>query len=316
MKITAVVRTNNRKEFLKECLCSISIQTHEDWEILIFDDGENELNYSIFREFRQHHPDKRIVYITSVTPFDFFKKSWTYPALLSEGDVIFRIDDDDLLLPYSFETISNIYEKNPSLDFSFGSSATFCNETQNILSTFYNQMPSEHKTRNAWSRYLYPGTGDYMWWIGHYPEEIGYTSIVHASRANVMTVYHPYVMRKKSLLGLGEIEIPTSNIFDDLEFLSTLEYRNLTYTTLKKVLIFVRSHVEIRRISQSDVSDRINPFEEITRVRDLCDLIRPEDFNTSTLLIEEEDSTEIDLKYILDQTKKGIEDKISQIFKN
>jgi glycosyltransferase involved in cell wall biosynthesis len=316
MKITAVVRTNNRKEFLKECLCSISIQTHEDWEILIFDDGENELNYSIFREFRQHHSDKRIVYITSVTPFDFYKKSWTYSSFVSEGDVIFRIDDDDLLLPYSFEVISDIYEKNPSLDFSFGSSATFCNETQNILSTFYNQMPSEHKTRNAWSKYLYPGTDDYMWWLGHYPEEIGYTSIVHASRANVMTVYHPYVMRKKSLLVLGEIVIPTSNIFDDLEFLSTLEYRNLTYSTLKKVLIFVRSHSEIRRISQSDVSDRINPFEEITRVRDLCDIIRPQDFAASTLDIEAVDNIEIDLGHILNQTRKEIEVKISKIFKN
>jgi cellulose synthase/poly-beta-1,6-N-acetylglucosamine synthase-like glycosyltransferase len=48
MKITAVVRTHNRKDFLKECLSSISIQTYPDWEVLIFDDGGDELNYNIY----------------------------------------------------------------------------------------------------------------------------------------------------------------------------------------------------------------------------------------------------------------------------
>jgi glycosyltransferase involved in cell wall biosynthesis len=316
MKITAVVRTNNRKEFLKECLCSISIQTHEDWEILIFDDGENELNYSIFREFRQHHPDKRIVYITSVTPFDFFKKSWTYPAFLSEGDVIFRIDDDDLVLPNAFGTVSSIYEENPSLDFSFGSSASFCNENKNILGTFYNNKPEEHKTTNAWPRYLNPRKEDYMWLFEYYEEPKSITSIIHASRANIMTVYHPYVIRKSSLSNLSEINNPTSIIFDDLEFFSMLEYRNLIYSSIKKVLIFSRIHSDIRRTKQTDFAEKINVSEEIERVRNLCDTYRPQDFTASTLDLEAGDSDEIDLENILDQTKKEIENKISQIFKS
>ena len=39
MKVTVVVRTCNRPEFLKEALASVQLQTHQDWEVLIFDDS-------------------------------------------------------------------------------------------------------------------------------------------------------------------------------------------------------------------------------------------------------------------------------------
>ena len=218
-------------------------------------------------------------------------------------------------MPNAFGTVSSIYEENPSLDFSFGSSASFCNENKNILGTFYNNKPEEHKTTNAWPRYLNPRKEDYMWLFEYYEEPKSITSIIHASRANIMTVYHPYVIRKSSLSNLSEINNPTSIIFDDLEFFSMLEYRNLIYSSIKKVLIFSRIHSDIRRTKQTDFAEKINVSEEIERVRNLCDTYRPQDFTASTLDLEAGDSDEIDLENILDQTKKEIENKISQIFK-
>jgi 1-acyl-sn-glycerol-3-phosphate acyltransferase len=48
MKVTVVVRTCNRPEFLKEALVSIQLQTHNDWEVLIFDDSASDENISIY----------------------------------------------------------------------------------------------------------------------------------------------------------------------------------------------------------------------------------------------------------------------------
>jgi hypothetical protein len=144
----------------------------------------------------------------------------------------------------------------------------------------------------------------------YYEEPKSITSIIHASRANIMTVYHPYVIRKSSLSNLSEINNPTSIIFDDLEFFSMLEYRNLIYSSIKKVLIFSRIHSDIRRTKQTDFAEKINVSEEIERVRNLCDTYRPQDFTASTLDLEAGDSDEIDLENILDQTKKEIEKKL------
>jgi len=316
MKITAVVRTHDRKDFLKECLSSISIQTHPDWEVLIFDDGGDELNYKIYRDFRKSHPDKRIVYLTSVTNFDFFKKSWTYPITMSEGDIILRIDDDDIFHANSFSFISDVYESNPSLDFSFGSSASFSDNEKKILGIFYNSTPTEHKTTSAWGPYVYPVEKHWMWFADYYQQEVPFTSIVHASRKNIMTVFHPYAMRKNSLLKCSSIKDPTSNFFDDLEFMSTLEYMGLNYAALKNILIFCRNHNEERLMNNSGLSNGTNLFEESKRVRELVDLIRPDNFSPSITEIPSGKISIEEAQDIFDKTMLKIKFKQEEIFEN
>ena len=65
MKVTVVVRTYNRPEFLKEALVSIQLQTHTDWEVLIFDDAASVENFSIYNKFKDTNSDKRIMYLTT-----------------------------------------------------------------------------------------------------------------------------------------------------------------------------------------------------------------------------------------------------------
>lgn len=310
MKITAVVRTHNRKDFLKECLSSISIQTHTAWEVLIFDDGGDELNYSIYRNFRKAHPDKRIVYLTSVTNFDYFKKSWTYPISMSEGDIILRIDDDDIFHEEAFSYISDVYLQNPSLDFSFGSSASFSCSEKKILGLLYNTTPPEHKTTNAWGPYVFPEEKPWQWFYKYYPEEVTYTSIIHASNANIMTVFHPYAMRVSSLLNNEKIKNPTSNFFDDLEFLSSLEYMGLNYAALRKILIFCRTNHQERLNNNSNS----NLFQEINRVRNLVDLIRPVNFlpSITTISPEKVEISEAQNLFYITMVKVNL--KINEIF--
>lgn len=314
MKITAVVRTHNRKEFLKECLCSISLQSYSNWEILIFDDGGDEDNYKVYRDFKESHQDKRVVYLTSATNFDLFKKSWTYPIHLSEGEIIIRIDDDDVFEIDAFTYVAEVYESNPQLDFSYGSSASFSDDEKRLIGTLYNTSPLDHKTRSAWGPYVDPINKHWMWFENYFEEDIPLTSIIHASRKAIMTVYHPYVMRKSSLLKLDDLENPTSNFFDDLEFLSTLEYLGFTYAVLKKILIFTRDHNNERIMSWSGISHGTNLYEESNRVRELVDQIRPNNFLPSIREISSKLLEIEDVEKILDQTQMLIESKVTQIF--
>ena len=58
MKVTVIVRTYNRPEFLKQALTSIQLQTHKDWEVIIFDDGASDINFNIYKNFKQINLDK------------------------------------------------------------------------------------------------------------------------------------------------------------------------------------------------------------------------------------------------------------------
>ena len=129
MKITVVVRTYNREEFLKESLTSIQLQTHTDWEVLIFDDAGSTSNFEIYQTFKNQNSDKRVVYITTSTPYDLFKNSWLHSPKLAEGELIVRLDDDDLLVDDALEFISNTYTTHSELDFSYGSTIFFKGNT-------------------------------------------------------------------------------------------------------------------------------------------------------------------------------------------
>jgi GT2 family glycosyltransferase len=55
MKVTVIVRTYNRPEFLKQALTSIQLQTHKDWEVIIFDDGATDINFDVYKKFKSNN---------------------------------------------------------------------------------------------------------------------------------------------------------------------------------------------------------------------------------------------------------------------
>ena len=61
-------------------------------------------------------------------------------------------------------------------------------------------------------------TGDIV--VNHYfdkPKNI--SSIIHSSKLNQFCIFHPYMMRTKSILKVVDKITMTSNFVDDLEFL-------------------------------------------------------------------------------------------------
>ena len=87
MKISVIVRTCSRPDFLEQALTSIQLQTHKDWEVIVFDDGDNSENQKIVNEFKSR-TDNLVTYINSGKSYHLFKESWKIAPRISSGEVM------------------------------------------------------------------------------------------------------------------------------------------------------------------------------------------------------------------------------------
>ena len=293
MKVTVVVRTYNRPEFLKEALASIKLQTHTDWEVLIFDDAASIDNFTIYNNFKDSNSDKRVMYLTTKKSHDLFQNSWLIAPDLAEGEIMVRLDDDDLLAEDSLEFLSNLYHKNPELDFSYGSSATFSeNELGDLIQT---NTPFEHpKTHHEWAAYTIPNNAPWgtpwAFYRDYYSEARHMTSIIHCAKDNMFCVFHTYVMRTTSVKRVKDKITMTSKFVDDLEFMGSLDYLGLGHTSIKKILTYVRMHNQGRVSDGGRITDNTNIFNENFRIRDKVDEIRPSGFLSKVIPLDAPDN--------------------------
>ena len=293
MKVTVVVRTYNRPEFLKEALVSIQLQTHTDWEVLIFDDAASVENFSIYNKFKDSNSDKRIMYITTKQSHDLFQNSWLLAPDLAEGEIMVRLDDDDLLAEDTLEFLSNIYTKNPELEFSYGSAVTFNeNELGHLIQT--NTCFDHAKTKHEWAAYTItnnkPWREPWAFYRDYYEEPRHFTSIIHCAKDNAFCVFHTYVMRTSSVKRVKDKITMTSKFVDDLEFMGSLDYLGLGQASIKKVLSYVRIH-NLGRVSDNGREvDNTNIFNENFRIRDKVDEIRPSGFLSRVIPLDAPDN--------------------------
>lgn len=305
---TIVIRTYNRISHLKECLNSISEQSSDDWEVLIFDDGQQ--GYDLYKRFKEKHFDKRILYISSLEDFHLFNRAWKYSIMLSEGDIVIRVDDDDLLHPQAVEIITNAYKFNPSLDFTVGSTILF--DLDNNLSYSESILPKYLPYQKyEWLPYAFieGRTSDEsrIWKDNFYDTPQPFKSIIHASRFNISIVYGLYTMRVSSVRNVIDTFSTKYRKGEDLEFFGILDHKGLTYSSFKKGLHFTRSSREYERITND-----MHP-KDTELVRDRADEFRKPFHISSTIdLVGIDDSRDvIDEKYLtfFNNFKKLVESK-------
>ena len=293
MKVTVVVRTNNRPNLLREALASVFLQTHSDWEVLIFDDSASLDNFKIYNDFKSLSNDRRIMYITTKQSYDLFQNSWLLAPDLAKGEIMVRLDDDDILAIDSLEFLSNLYEKNPELDFSYGSSVTFSeNGLGDLIQT---NTPFEHpKTHHEWAAYTIPNNAPWgnpwAFYRDYYEEARHLTSIIHCAKDNMFCVFHTYVMRTNSVKRVKDKITMTSKFVDDLEFMGSLDYLGLGHTSIKKILTYVRVHNEGRVSDGGRITDNTNIFNENFRIRDKVDELRPSGFLSRVIPLDAPDN--------------------------
>jgi glycosyltransferase involved in cell wall biosynthesis len=275
MKISVIVRTYKRPEFLEQALTSIQLQTHKDWEVIIFDDGDSSLNQKIVNGFKER-TNNLVTYINSGKEHHLFKESWKIAPKIANGEVMIRLDDDDLLDSECLEFVSMIFSETPDLDFAYGNSVLFKGES--LFQMMETKTPFDFvKSKDTWSGYIkgHPYNKPWSFTKDYFDKPKHISSIIHSSKLNQFCIFHPYMMRTKSILKVVDKITMTSNFVDDLEFLGSLDNLGLRYTSLKKVLSYVRKHDEGSITEEGKKINGVNLWDDIFRVRDEADFLRP-----------------------------------------
>lgn len=306
MKISVIVRTCNRPDFLEQALTSIQLQTHKDWEVIVFDDGDNSENQSIVNEFKDR-TDNLVTYINSGKQYHLFKESWKIAPKISNGEVMIRLDDDDILDSESLEFVSKVFTETPDLDFAYGTSVLF--KDDEVFEIMNTKNPLElPKSKDTWEGYVegYPYNQPWRFKVNHFDKPKHISSIIHASKANAFCIFHPYMMRTSSILKVLDKINMTSNFVDDLEFLGSLDNLGLGFNSLKKVLTYVRKHSKGSITDKDKTIDGVNLWNDIFRVRDEVDFLRPDGLDFQSKIVDVN---------VEGNTNDGVSEEIKEKFK-
>lgn len=103
--ISVIIPTYNRSESLRLCLTALKNQTHRDFEVIVIDDGSDDID--VVKEFGHR-------YIWH--PHDGFglSRSRNEGTRLAKGELFHFIDSDIMLAPTALENAWKLYQDNPN----------------------------------------------------------------------------------------------------------------------------------------------------------------------------------------------------------
>lgn len=101
--------------YLKEQIESIMKQTEKDWELLIYDDGENPFLKELLNEY---HYDKRIILYEGIHLG--YAKAYNYLLHFAEGEYVCFCDHDDVWELDKLEVEKRYLDEHPEVDCVFG----------------------------------------------------------------------------------------------------------------------------------------------------------------------------------------------------
>lgn len=116
-KISIVIPSYNRAEYISATLDSILAQTYKDFEIVFVDDGSTDNTEKILHEYSGK--DYRVKYFKQ--PNSERAVARTYGMELAMGDYICLVDSDDLWYPNKLEVQLKVMDEDPDVILSYAS---------------------------------------------------------------------------------------------------------------------------------------------------------------------------------------------------
>lgn len=111
--ISVVMATYNGEKYIYEQLESIAKQTCSPSEVLIFDDGSNDMTVQIIKDYiENNHLNNWCLYINAKNKG--WKKNFIDGLKTVKGDIVFTADQDDVWHPEKIQIMTEILEKEPS----------------------------------------------------------------------------------------------------------------------------------------------------------------------------------------------------------
>lgn len=109
-KITVVMSTFNRENFLPKSIESVLRQTYRDFEFIIIDDGSSDASVDVIHSYK----DERIRLIRNEKNLGIVR-SVNNGIHLAKGEYIVRMDSDDICLAHRFKRQVDFMESHPAV---------------------------------------------------------------------------------------------------------------------------------------------------------------------------------------------------------
>jgi glycosyltransferase involved in cell wall biosynthesis len=113
-KVSVLIPTYNRANYIEECLDSILNQTVPPFEIIVIDDGSEDDTAERLKQYKD-----RIIYLHKENGGKPSALNWALKH--ARGDYIWLFDDDDVALPDAIEKRQLYLDQHPDIDFVFTS---------------------------------------------------------------------------------------------------------------------------------------------------------------------------------------------------
>lgn len=106
-RVSVIIPTYNRKEYVQEAIDSVLAQTYTDYEIIVIDDGSSD---ATGEALRARYGD-RIHYIWQENQGESAARN--YGIGISQGEYVALLDSDDLWLPDKLAKQTDVLDRNP-----------------------------------------------------------------------------------------------------------------------------------------------------------------------------------------------------------
>lgn len=115
LQASVLINNYNYGRYLEQCIESVLNQTHENVEIIVYDDGSTDNSLDVLEKYKN-----KVIIIVNENygkTQNLNQANAIYQAFLkSTGDIIFLLDSDDAFNEKKIEKVVNFFRSNPETD--------------------------------------------------------------------------------------------------------------------------------------------------------------------------------------------------------
>ena len=196
MKISILISSYNKGNYLEKCILSCLNQKYKDYEVILIDNESTDKTESILKKYREHiiiRSEPKISKYSPVNQIDILNKA----LIISSGEIICFLDADDYFENNKLEQLNTLFSDNYEVSVIF--------DKPKILN---NNIFSHFKIKKKLNKYTWPTT---------YP-----TSSISIKRSFLKKLFENNLLEKYPLL---EIDFQITS-------LSKMIYKNFLVTDL------------------------------------------------------------------------------------
>lgn len=125
-KVSVIIPTYNRKDYVTEAIDSVLNQTYKDFEVIVVDDGSTDGT----GEFLKERYGDGIRYFYKENGGCASARNYGLDSIDADIEYVCFLDSDDRLLPGKLSREVELLRNNPDADFTYAGSIIFDEETQ------------------------------------------------------------------------------------------------------------------------------------------------------------------------------------------